>query len=197
MLKFKTVAFYQPMLIKEVKTNVLFEQAVDEVSKTDLTEVEKNAIILIEIYRIISNDLIVFNLVHDIIFLEFNISLDGLQPLDTYVDLLGKFIVRSKAMNEYIAHIMPANDAFVQKQKNRSRNGIFLEWSHFLNTLMLIGFSKIEAENISFYEGVKVIEAYELQAQLDFNNSILGQAYSAGNLKPNALKNGIKQFKDL
>jgi hypothetical protein len=152
MLKFKTVAFYQPMLIKEIKTNVIFDQAVEEVSKTELTEDEKNAIILIEIYRIMANDLIVLNLVHDMISLEFSIDFDTLQPLDTYVGLLGKFMVRSRAMNEYIEHIAPKNDDFATKQKNRSRNGIFLEWSHFLNTLMTVGFSKTEAENVPFYE---------------------------------------------
>jgi hypothetical protein len=201
MLKFKTVSYYQPRIIKEFKRNVFFIDALEKSRDAGLSDEDIAKVLTIESYRIISIDPVLLALVNELIILEFDnpddISANKVSKFEVYAQYLQKYFERSRAMNEYIERMTPTDSDNVSMQKNRSINGIILEWSHLLLSLMQIGFSKQEAESYPFYEAIKLLEAKNLTDQINFNNSILGQAYSAGNINGKDLRNGIKTFQDL
>jgi hypothetical protein len=201
MLKFKTVSYYQPRIIKELKSNVFFIDALEKSRDAELSDEDISKILTIETYKIISMDTVLLALVNELIMLEFdspnNIKANQVAPFEVYIEYLQRYFERSRDMNEYIERMTPQDKDNISMQKNRSINGIILEWSHLLLSLMQIGFSKGEAEAYPFYEAIKLLEAKNLTDQINFNNSILGQAYSAGNIKGKDLRNGIKTFQDL
>lgn len=195
MLRFKTVAYYQPMLVKELKDNVVFVDVCEKAQEASLDEQKTLIAKIAVVYKLMGVNNIIRDLIHEIVYLEFGIQYNQLMGFETYLEHLKEYFNAANSMNDYLLRVCGASHP--ELPKNRSINGIILEYNNMLLLLVKSGFTPEAVEKMDFFKAIKLIETIQLQDNLTFNNAILGQALASGNIKSHDFARELKQFKDL